>query len=112
MRWERRVSEISMCIIKLFLVIYRWAISPFIHTIAGPGYGCRFVPTCSEYSKEAYDSFGLTKGFFLSLRRICRCNPFGGSGYDPIPVISPQSKETKFLFHHQATSDCREPNSR
>lgn len=112
MRWEQRVREILMYLIKLFLVIYRLALSPFIHTLAGPGHGCRFHPTCSEYSKQAYESFGFIKGFFLSLRRICRCNPFGGSGYDPLPVISPQSNETKFLFQHRATSDCRKPNSR
>lgn len=46
---------------------------------------CRFYPTCSEYSKHAIQVFGLTKGFFLSIFRIIRCNPFCKGGIDLIP---------------------------
>ena len=46
---------------------------------------CRFVPTCSAYAYEAVDKYGAIKGAALSLRRICRCNPWGGRGYDPVP---------------------------
>lgn len=49
-------------------------------------YSCRFHPTCSEYAKEAIEKYGFIKGWFLSIKRICRCNPFGGSGYDPVPI--------------------------
>jgi putative membrane protein insertion efficiency factor len=46
---------------------------------------CRFAPTCSHYSLEALKKHGLLKGGWLSLRRILRCHPWGGSGYDPVP---------------------------
>ena len=46
---------------------------------------CRFTPTCSRYALEAFRKHGVFKGFYLSLRRILRCHPWGGSGYDPVP---------------------------
>lgn len=46
---------------------------------------CRFTPTCSEYAYEAIQRFGALRGGALALWRIMRCNPFGGSGYDPVP---------------------------
>lgn len=46
---------------------------------------CRFTPTCSQYALEAFRKHGPFKGLFLSVWRILRCNPWGGSGYDPVP---------------------------
>ena len=46
---------------------------------------CRFTPTCSQYALEAFRKYGPLKGFRLSLKRILRCHPWGGSGYDPVP---------------------------
>lgn len=46
---------------------------------------CRFTPTCSQYALEALRKYGPVKGLYLSIRRILRCHPFGGSGYDPVP---------------------------
>ena len=46
---------------------------------------CRFIPTCSEYAKQALEIHGVGKGLLLSLWRFLRCNPFGKSGYDPVP---------------------------
>lgn len=46
---------------------------------------CRFYPTCSNYMIEAIETHGLLKGSFLGIKRILRCNPFGKSGYDPVP---------------------------
>ena len=46
---------------------------------------CRFTPTCSQYALEAFRKYGPVKGFWLSLKRILRCHPWGGSGYDPVP---------------------------
>ena len=46
---------------------------------------CRFTPTCSQYALEAFRKYGPIKGLYLSVRRILRCHPFGGSGYDPVP---------------------------
>ena len=45
---------------------------------------CRFTPTCSEYAYEAVDKYGILKGGRLAIWRILRCNPWGGSGYDPV----------------------------
>lgn len=46
---------------------------------------CRYTPTCSQYTIDALEEYGLFKGSFLALKRIIRCNPWGSSGYDPIP---------------------------
>ena len=63
----------------LFIRFYRKFISP----IKPPC--CRFTPSCSAYALEAFTNRGFFMGAFLSVRRIFRCNPFGGSGYDPVP---------------------------
>ena len=46
---------------------------------------CRFTPTCSQYALEALRKYGPIKGSWLTIKRILRCNPWGGSGYDPVP---------------------------
>ncbi|TKK68680.1 membrane protein insertion efficiency factor YidD [Ilyomonas limi] len=63
----------------LLIKIYQYAISPLI----GPK--CRFTPTCSNYALQAFKKYGLFKGFWLTVKRISRCHPWGGSGYDPVP---------------------------
>ena len=59
---------------------YRRTLSPRKRTPS-----CRFIPTCSQYAETAIERFGVTKGSYLAIRRILRCNPWGGSGYDPVP---------------------------
>jgi uncharacterized protein len=59
--------------------VYQWLISPLL----GPQ--CRFTPTCSHYSLQAFQKYGLFKGFWLTVKRISRCHPWGGKGYDPVP---------------------------
>jgi uncharacterized protein len=59
--------------------IYQWIISPLL----GPK--CRFTPTCSHYAEEALKKYGPIKGLWLAIKRILRCHPWGGSGYDPVP---------------------------
>lgn len=63
----------------LLIRFYQLVISPLL----GPK--CRFTPTCSEYSAQALKKHGLIKGGWLSIKRISRCRPGGGSGYDPVP---------------------------
>lgn len=46
---------------------------------------CRFYPTCSQYAKEAISKYGIIKGGWLSVKRICRCHPLNPGGYDPVP---------------------------
>ncbi len=63
----------------VLIKLYQWVISPLL----GPK--CRFTPTCSQYSLEAFKKHGVFKGFWLSIKRISRCHPWGGHGYDPVP---------------------------
>lgn len=58
---------------------YQIFISPLL------GSNCRFTPTCSNYMLEALEVHGLIKGLYLGVKRIFRCHPWGGSGYDPVP---------------------------
>lgn len=62
-----------------FIRFYQKCISP----LKPPS--CRFTPTCSQYALEAFRRYGPFKGLYLSVKRILRCHPFGGSGYDPVP---------------------------
>ena len=55
----------------------------FISPMFGPC--CRFVPTCSQYAVEAFEKYGVIKGFCLSLWRLVRCGPWHPGGYDPVP---------------------------
>lgn len=76
---EERGYLYNLKVVAITLIrVYKYLISPLL-----PG-GCRFYPTCSEYSIEAVKRYGLLKGAFLSLRRIIRCNPLSPGGYDPI----------------------------
>ncbi len=59
--------------------LYRLLISPFTPA------ACRFTPTCSQYSLEAFRKYGFFKGFYLTVKRLLRCHPFGGHGHDPLP---------------------------
>ncbi len=66
-------------ILLFFIRFYQRAISPHFPAV------CRFTPTCSAYAAEAITRFGALKGTWLALRRIIRCRPGGGHGYDPVP---------------------------
>ena len=61
--------------------IYQCAISPII----GGRNACRFTPTCSEYTKQAIEKHGIFRGTIMGIKRISRCRPGGGYGYDPVP---------------------------
>jgi putative membrane protein insertion efficiency factor len=65
--------------------LYRWILSPVL-----PG-ACRFLPTCSAYAIEAVERHGLIQGGWLSAKRLCRCHPWGGHGYDPVPETDPHN---------------------
>jgi uncharacterized protein len=70
--WLRRL-------VVLPIRVYQWTISPILPR------SCRFMPGCSEYAAEAILAHGPLTGGWLGLRRILRCHPWGGHGYDPVP---------------------------
>lgn len=79
---KRLASLFSALLSKLMLALiafYRTCISP----LTPPA--CRYTPTCSQYAQEAIRKYGPFRGGWLALKRILRCHPFGGSGYDPVP---------------------------
>ncbi|MBR1667386.1 MAG: membrane protein insertion efficiency factor YidD [Bacteroidaceae bacterium] len=66
-------------LLMLPIRFYRLAISPMFPPT------CRFTPTCSQYAIDAIQKHGPFKGFYLACRRVLRCHPWGGHGYDPVP---------------------------
>ena len=76
---QRKISQLLTYPFILLVRFYQVAISP----LKPPT--CRFSPTSSTYALEALKKYGLLKGGRLALRRIMRCHPWGGSGYDPVP---------------------------
>src|SRR5262245_51438714 len=83
----------------LFLLrIYRGFISPVLTALFTPlGFGCRFTPTCSRYAIEAVRVHGALHGGWLSVRRVCRCHPWGGFGEDPVPPAKKSSPEPTLI---------------
>jgi uncharacterized protein len=72
------IKKICTKFIINLINIYKYLISPLL------GNNCRFLPTCSEYTKESIIKFGLVHGVWLGLKRIVKCHPWGKGGYDPI----------------------------
>ena len=73
------ISRILVWLLVMPIRFYQTAISPY------PPPSCRFTPSCSEYARQAIIKHGPFKGLYLAIWRILRCNPWGGSGYDPVP---------------------------
>jgi len=74
-----RPGQLPSHIVLALLSVYRWTLSPLL----GPA--CRYEPSCSRYTEEAIRRHGALHGSWLGLRRLLRCHPFGGSGFDPVP---------------------------
>jgi putative membrane protein insertion efficiency factor len=73
------------------LKIYKKFISPVLERVFGKA--CRFTPTCSEYIIVALEKFGTKRGLKLGVKRVLKCHPWGGSGYDPVPNINKQTSK-------------------
>lgn len=69
---------------RALIWLYRHTLSPLV------GYNCRHLPTCSAYGDEAIERFGLWAGGWMTLARLLRCNPFGTSGIDNVPLAAPR----------------------
>lgn len=82
MNWSKSMKRIARLPARgliLLIRLYQVTLSPFI------GKSCRYTPTCSNYGIEAIEKYGFFKGGWLTIKRILSCNPWGGSGYDPVP---------------------------
>ena len=82
-RIQAQLRRLAIAPIRL----YQWTISPMLPR------ACRFTPSCSEYAAEAVLEHGLLRGLALAARRLSRCHPWGGHGFDPVPPCG----------HHHAT---------
>ena len=71
-------------LLDALVVVYQWTLRPII------GANCRFLPSCSDYAREALAEHGALGGSWYAVRRICRCHPWGGFGFDPVPPRSIQ----------------------
>ncbi|WET69979.1 membrane protein insertion efficiency factor YidD [Sphingobacterium sp.] len=77
--WKKVIRPLFSFIFLAIIRFYQVFISPFL------GANCRYTPTCSQYGKEAILKYGPFKGGWMALKRIGRCNPWGGHGHDPVP---------------------------
>ena len=80
--WSTLRSGFKRLVTLPFLLLvrfYQYCISPFTPP------SCRFTPACSQYAVEALRKYGPIKGIWLTIKRLSRCHPWGGSGYDPVP---------------------------
>lgn len=75
----KKLTKLVSELLILPVRFYQLCISPMLPR------SCRFTPTCSQYAVEALRKHGPLKGSWLAIRRILRCHPWGGSGYDPVP---------------------------
>jgi uncharacterized protein len=74
-----RIEAALALVLRALIQAWRYGFAPFF----GPS--CRFAPSCSAYALEAIEKHGAWRGAWLALRRIGRCHPWGGSGFDPVP---------------------------
>ena len=84
------MKKLLSAILLLPIRFYKACISPMLPP------SCRYVPTCSQYAIEAIQIHGPLKGLWLAVKRILSCHPWGGSGYDPVPIKTPTDIHT----HH------------
>lgn len=80
------VKKLPVKISCILIRCYQICLSPYF------GQQCRFTPTCSEFTKEAIEKFGATRGMYLGIKRILRCQPYSEGGYDPVPCQLPSSR--------------------
>lgn len=94
------MSTVIGMLLRAALRAYQLVVSPLV----GPS--CRYLPSCSEYAREAIDLHGPARGSWLAVRRLCRCHPLGGAGLDPVPPAPLAAPSSRALAHvHASRSD-------
>ncbi len=84
-----------MILIRVLIRGYKLVFSPMLAWVTGgPGTGCRYEPSCSLYLLEACETHGVARGLWLGLKRIGRCHPWGGQGFDPVPPRQMGARKT------------------
>ncbi len=68
-------------VLRVLIRAYQWVLSPVLPA------SCRFAPTCSDYALQAIAGHGPIRGGWLAVRRLARCHPWGGAGWDPVPPV-------------------------
>ncbi len=84
--------NIGQRILILLIRGYQVTVSPAMPVLFGPAGRCRFTPSCSQYAREAIQAHGVMAGSALAAGRLCRCNPWGASGEDPVPAVKPDRR--------------------
>ncbi|WP_454916970.1 membrane protein insertion efficiency factor YidD [Xanthobacter sediminis] len=83
-RLLRLTARAPRLALRVPILAYRYTLSSFM------GRQCRYLPTCSDYADEAISRHGAWPGLFMATARLCRCHPWGGHGYDPVPASLPE----------------------
>ncbi|MFT4635599.1 MAG: putative membrane protein insertion efficiency factor [Arenicella sp.] len=78
-------------LLQTLFKLYYLLVSPFL------GNRCRYAPSCSEYANQALEMHGVSKGLWLTFKRLSRCHPWGGSGLDPVPTTEKPSKDDQVI---------------
>lgn len=78
-------------LLQTLFKLYYLLVSPFL------GNRCRYAPSCSEYANQALEMHGVSKGLWLTTKRLSRCHPWGGSGFDPVPTNEKPSKDDQVI---------------
>lgn len=76
-KFNKAIQSLSLFLIRL----YRYWISPSL------GVCCRYTPSCSQYAQTSIERYGVLYGGWLTMKRLCRCHPWGNHGYDPVPDL-------------------------
>ena len=98
------MRRLATTLIRWAIRFYQRIIGPMLKFAAGPNSGCRFTPSCSSYFLEAVEIHGPLRGSWQGVRRIFRCHPWGGHGYDPVP--SPRNENAA-----RCQCDCGNPRT-
>lgn len=78
---------------------YKFVLSPYL------GNRCRFMPSCSEYAREAIQYYGAARGSYLAFKRVCRCHPFAAGGVDPLPPLNLSGADAATQYQDETKSN-------